>query len=185
MTTPLTSQTAIETIQQTPVYQSVLGGATDLQSKAITEGNIVSPSSGVLTTIVREKVLAAITGGSLVGLRTSLGEDDTPVLVGLRSGGKEVPVSGMSDGARDALYLSLRIASLERYAETRECPPLVLDDVLVHFDDDRAGAVLEVLASLSRKMQVLFFTHHARLVELAGRCVPAGRLAVLDLARRG
>ncbi|MFN8445203.1 MAG: S-methyl-5-thioribose kinase [Caldilineaceae bacterium] len=40
MTTPLTSQTAIETIQQTPVYQSVLGGATDLQSKAITEGNI-------------------------------------------------------------------------------------------------------------------------------------------------
>lgn len=40
MTTPLTSQTAINYIQQTPVYQNVLGGATDLQSKAITEGNI-------------------------------------------------------------------------------------------------------------------------------------------------
>lgn len=40
MTTPLTSQTAINYVQQIPVLQSVLGGATDLESKAITEGNI-------------------------------------------------------------------------------------------------------------------------------------------------
>jgi len=127
------------------------------------------------------ELLAAITAGSLVGLKTSLGDDDTPVLVGLREGGREVPVAGMSDGARDALYLALRVASLERYAALRECPPLVLDDVLVHFDDDRAGAALEVLASLARKTQVLFFTHHARLVELARRCVPAAHLQVLEL----
>ena len=47
--------------------------------------------------------------------------------------------------------------------------PLVLDDVFVHFDDERTRAALEVLAELSRVVQVLLFTHHARVVELAER----------------
>jgi len=45
--------------------------------------------------------------------------------------------------------------------------PFIVDDILIRFDDDRARATLEVLADLSKKTQVLFFTHHARLAELA------------------
>jgi uncharacterized protein YhaN len=54
--------------------------------------------------------------------------------------------------------------------------PLVVDDILIHLDDRRAQASLAVLGELSRNMQVLFFTHHARLLELARQAVPAHQL---------
>ncbi|KYF53369.1 hypothetical protein BE08_32145 [Sorangium cellulosum] len=54
--------------------------------------------------------------------------------------------------------------------------PLILDDLLIHFDDDRARAALAVLGELTATTQVLFFTHHARLCELAQEAVPAGVL---------
>lgn len=97
------------------------------------------------------------------------------VLLGLRAG-EQVPVAGMSDGTRDQLYLALRLASLELYLDHHEPVPLVLDDILVHFDDDRAAAALSALAELSQRTQVLFFTHHQHLVELARRHLPAERL---------
>lgn len=93
----------------------------------------------------------------------------------------EVDVAGLSDGTRDQLYLSLRLASLVRRAEAAESMPLVLDDVLIQLDDQRASAALGALAEVSRTMQVLFFTHHARLVELARAAVPAGELVVHEL----
>src|SRR5690606_26798621 len=70
-------------------------------------------------------------------------------------------------GTRDQLYLALRVASIERFLETSAAPPLVLDDAFVHFDDDRTRAALEVLSELAKRTQVLYFTHHARVVELA------------------
>ena len=73
----------------------------------------------------------------------------------------------MSEGTRDQLYLALRLATLERYLAHAEPLPFVVDDVLVNFDDDRSRATLEVLAELSGKTQVILFTHHARLRDLA------------------
>ncbi|AUX47021.1 hypothetical protein SOCE26_085320 [Sorangium cellulosum] len=89
---------------------------------------------------------------------------------------REVDVSGLSDGTRDQLYLALRLASLEHHARAGEPMPLILDDLLIHFDDDRARAALAVLGEMTATTQVLFFTHHARLVELAREAVPAGVL---------
>jgi uncharacterized protein YhaN len=60
--------------------------------------------------------------------------------------------------------------------------PLVLDDILIHFDDDRARAALSVLGHVADTTQVLFFTHHARLVELAQQAIPREHLQVCDLA---
>ncbi len=45
--------------------------------------------------------------------------------------------------------------------------PFIVDDILITFDDNRAIAALELLTELSDKTQVIFFTHHHRLVELA------------------
>lgn len=105
-------------------------------------------------------------------------------LVCVRADGKtEVDVKGLSDGTRDQLYLALRIASFERHRETGPLMPLVLDDILVHSDDDRAKAILGTLAELTSTMQVLFFTHHARIVDLAKEVVPPARLRVHDLAK--
>ena len=50
--------------------------------------------------------------------------------------------------------------------------PDVLEDLLVQFDDARATVTLEVLAELACQTQVLFFTHHRHLCELAAATLP-------------
>ncbi len=110
---------------------------------------------------------ARLTLGSFAGLGTDYDGKDQPVLVGVRPNGKFVDMEGMSDGARDQVYLALRIATLEKYLEAGEPIPFIVDDILIRFDEERAKATLEILAELSIKTQVLFFTHQARIQEIA------------------
>jgi uncharacterized protein YhaN len=78
-----------------------------------------------------------------------------------------VTVEGMSDGTADQLFLSLRLAGLDHYLDTNEPLPFIVDDIQIKFDNDRAAAALKVLAELSKKTQVIFFTHHRHLLQLA------------------
>jgi uncharacterized protein YhaN len=111
---------------------------------------------------------AQMTRGSFEGVRADFDDNGQPVLVGVRPGGKEiVGVEGMSEGTADQLYLVLRLAGLEEYLEQNEPIPFIVDDILIKFDDDRSAAALKTLAQLSTKTQVIFFTHHRHLVELA------------------
>jgi uncharacterized protein YhaN len=87
----------------------------------------------------------------------------------------------MSDGTQDQLYLALRLASLEKFSADGEPLPLLVDDALVNFDNARAGAALKVLADLEPKTQVIFFTHHQHMVELAGEAVSGQILHVQNL----
>jgi len=113
-------------------------------------------------------LFARMTLGSFEGLRLEFSERGDAVLVGVRPGGKEiVGVGGMSDGTADQLYLAVRLASLETYLERNEAMPFIVDDILIKFDDDRAVATLQVLAQLAERTQIIFFTHHQHLVELA------------------
>ena len=108
-----------------------------------------------------------LTLNSFEGVRADFDDHDNPVFVGVRTGGEEVRVEGMSDGTTDQLYLALRLASLETYLKKNEPMLFIVDDILIRFDDKRAMAALQVLAELSTKTQVIFFTHHQHLVELA------------------
>ncbi len=110
---------------------------------------------------------AALTNGSFSGLDTEIDEHDGVQIIGLRPGGEMVGIPGMSDGTADQLYLALRIAAIEDYLERSNALPFVADDLFINFDDMRSAAGLKLLGELSRKTQVLFFTHHAHLVELA------------------
>ena len=112
---------------------------------------------------------SALTLGSFEGLSTDFNEKDEPVLAGNRPGGERVTVEGMSSGTRDQLYLALRLASLEKYMESAEPMPFIVDDVLVDFDDKRSEAALNALAVLAEKTQVIVFTHHLQVVEQANR----------------
>ena len=128
------------------------------------------------------QLFARLTLGSFTGVRAGYDDKDRPALRCVREGNTEVDVTGLSEGTRDQLYLSLRLASLLRYADMAEPMPLVLDDVLIQFDDERSRAALGVIAEVATRMQVLFFTHHARMVDLARAAVPAGSLTVHELA---
>ena len=83
----------------------------------------------------------------------------------------------MSTGTADQLYLALRIAAIEDYLDHAEPMPFIADDLFINFDDKRAAAGFRVLSELAKKTQVLFFTHHEHLLEVArkafGASVPA------------
>ncbi len=110
---------------------------------------------------------ARLTQGAFERLVADIDEKDRPVLIGVRSNGESVAVTGMSAGTRDQLYLALRLASLEKYMRAAEPMPFIVDDVLIEFDDKRSAAALQALADLAGKTQVILFTHHDRLVEQA------------------
>jgi uncharacterized protein YhaN len=113
------------------------------------------------------QLFADLTIGRYSGLRTDFDDREQPILVGLRADGRRVPVEALSDGTRDQLYLALRLATLERYLAHAEPLPFIVDDILINFDDERTAATLKVLAELSKKTQVILFTHHGRLKEMA------------------
>ena len=128
-------------------------------------------------------IFSHITLGGFKELRADFNERGEPVLTGVRgSSGEAVPVSGMSDGTCDQLYLALRLASLETWLDRHESIPFIVDDVLLNFDDDRAIASLEVLAELSHRTQVVFFTHHHHLVEMATNNLSRNDLFVAALS---
>jgi uncharacterized protein YhaN len=112
------------------------------------------------------EIFARLTLHSFTGLMVDFDEKDQPVLMGIRETGDKVPINGMSDGTTDQLYLSLRVASIEKYSSENEPIPFILDDILVHFDDIRSKETLKILLELSNQTQIIFFTHHARLVEI-------------------
>lgn len=124
---------------------------------------------------------ATLTCGSFRELRVDFNEKDEPVLVGIRSNGERVHVDGMSSGTRAQLYLALRLASLERYLESSEPMPFIVDDILVDFDDKRSNAALRALEELANKTQVVLFTHHSRVVEQARKLGGKKRVHVHDL----
>lgn len=108
-----------------------------------------------------------LTLGSFDSVRVDFNEKDEPALVGIRPAGEVVQVEGMSSGSLDQLYLALRLAALERYMDSAEPMPFIVDDILIQFDDDRSKATLKVLAEFGLKTQVILFTHHSRVVEQA------------------
>ncbi len=118
------------------------------------------------------EIFAALTQGSFAGLRIESDDRDEPVIVGVRPEGHPLNVEAMSLGSCDQLYLAIRIAYLDHWLNGREPMPFIVDDILLQFDNGRAMAALQVLGELSRRTQVIFFTHHAHLLELARSCLP-------------
>ncbi len=126
------------------------------------------------------EIFQILTLGSFNGLTSDFNSKDEQILVGERAG-KRVGVEGMSDGTRDQLFLALRLASLECRSAATEPMPLVLDDILVNFDDPRSIACLKILAELSATTQVILFTHHRHVLDLAHDKLDSSQYAVHEL----
>ncbi len=127
---------------------------------------------------------AALTLGAFDGL---IVEDDgeKQVLLARRRNGEMLRTSALSSGTRDQLYLALRLAGLRHQLDRVAEPlPLILDDLLVNFDDRRSQAALEVLADLGSQTQVLMFTHEQSLADLAETVLGPDRCTVVTLSER-
>ncbi len=69
-----------------------------------------------------------------------------------------VTIDSLSRGTHDAFYLALR-AALARELAAREPLPLLLDDPVAHFDEERRGVLLAALEEMAREIQVILLTH--------------------------
>ncbi len=127
------------------------------------------------------RMFSTLTLESFTDLRVEYDDQDHARVVGIRPDQSPVSINGMSDGTADQLYLALRLASVDEYLSRAHALPFVADDLLINFDDARAAAGFKVLAELGRKTQILFFTHHQHLVDIARATLDAG-VNIIDLA---
>ena len=104
-------------------------------------------------------ILSALTGGkySKVALTrefealVSQADDPTPH-----------KALNLSQGTIDQVYLAVRLAVCREALPAKEPPPLILDDALVNFDDDRMKLALNYLRMVAKDRQVILFTCHSR-----------------------
>ncbi len=117
------------------------------------------------------ELLQRLTGGRYVALGITA-----------RAGGRGLTIIGadeeqhapdeLSEGTADQVFLALRLAGISSLQEERRAagaPPLpvVFDDVLMTFDEQRSAAALQVLAELSERWQIIVLSHHAHLAQVA------------------
>ncbi len=118
--------------------------------------------------------LARLTGGRYVRVWTPLGENSLRVD---DDEGREMPVETLSRGTREQLYLSLRMALASSFAKRGASLPLVLDDVLVNFDSERAAAAAEVLRDFAAAgRQTIVFTCHEHIRDIFAAKAPTRQL---------
>jgi uncharacterized protein YhaN len=112
------------------------------------------------------KRYAAITGGRYSDVVIDY-DEEKQILKAVRADGERLTMEQLSTGRRDQLFLALRLAAIEGHLDKREPLPIIIDDILIQFDDAAAAATFKVLADLSKRTQVLFLTHHEHLLEVA------------------
>jgi len=112
-------------------------------------------------------LFSMLTANSFAGVEQEIDETDTFRLVGRRDAEHTLGYAEMSEGTQFQLYLALRLAYLDEYAQKAEPMPFIGDDLLASFDDERTRRGITALADIGARIQPILFTHHSRVVELA------------------
>jgi uncharacterized protein YhaN len=112
--------------------------------------------------------LAAVTDGRYRRVRV----DDKTLDIEVHAPEKDdwVPVSSLSQGTLDLVYLVARLGLVRLVTGDRR-PPLIFDDPFVTLDDARAGRALTLLKSIAADFQVIYMTTSSRYDEAADAVV--------------
>ncbi len=90
-----------------------------------------------------------------------------------------VDIVDLSTGTVQQLYLCLRFALAEEFARRGAKLPLVMDDVLVNFDPERAASMPGVIAEIAAEHQVLLLTCHPETSRLMAQASSDARIVEL------
>lgn len=111
-----------------------------------------------------------ITDNIWQGIKVNL--DDRSVNV-LDENGNLLQAELLSQGAKEQLYLSLRLAHIKNRSLTKRPLPILMDDILVNFDQQRMKNTAEVLnlmvqenMSTNNNQQILYYTCHERTAQI-------------------
>lgn len=104
-----------------------------------------------------EKMSAA--AGNLTGKyeQITAGIDDKGLMVS-KEDGNMIPVSSLSGGTIDQVYLALRLAMTDLLSENMEPLPVILDEAFSQYDDDRIHLAANYLGSGSSDKQIILMT---------------------------
>ncbi len=110
------------------------------------------------------EILARLTDGRHVDMRV---DRSLQILVPDPATGLLHEFDYLSGGTIDQAYLALRLAVAELVCGPNGRLPLLLDDALLQYDDQRAGAALAFLREYAEEqdLQILLFTCHGRLLD--------------------
>ena len=111
--------------------------------------------------------LSLLTAGDYRRVGVDVDNKSSPRLSVIAADGEELLLPALSSGSRDQLYFALRLAAIEESFVKYGPMPVLLDDVLVNFDDPHSIAALRILATMATTSQVVLFTHHPHVLALA------------------
>jgi uncharacterized protein YhaN len=103
-------------------------------------------------------------------------EKDSEVLIAVTADGGSKIASALSKGTRFQLYLALRVAGYFEFSLSRPTVPFIADDIMETFDDFRAEEAFRLFAEMANVGQVIYFTHHRHLCDIAQQACPNVRL---------
>jgi uncharacterized protein YhaN len=122
------------------------------------------------------KYLTDLTLGRYTSVRAVIGEKEQDLEV-VEGEGHTKRANELSRGTAEQLFLAMRFALIEEYAKNAEPMPVVLDDILVNFDPERAKAACKVIMDLSERFQVIFLTCHPETEAMFKSVAPSGKKA--------
>ncbi len=91
----------------------------------------------------------------------------------------------LSRGTAEQLYLCLRLGLAAEFARRTASLPLIMDDVLVNFDPQRASAVASELERFAQEHQVLIFTCHPETAKLFAKSAVSYQLSAISKTGAG
>ena len=136
-------------------YEAIRLAMDTLEGANTTLQNRFSPELGRRAA----EIFSALTGGRYSGVVL-----DRAFHLSAEQAGDSVyrPSALLSAGAADQLYLAVRLAICDLVLPSGDPAPIVLDDALASFDNDRCAAALRWLKEEGKRRQILLFTCHSR-----------------------
>ncbi|MCZ2110571.1 MAG: AAA family ATPase [Dehalococcoidia bacterium] len=124
------------------------------------------------------KYFATMTQGRYEGIFVPIGSSSVQALPA--GGGEPRLPQQLSQGTQEQLYLSMRFGLVEHFARQATTLPIVVDEILVNFDPDRARAAAAGFARVAQNHQVIVFTCHPWVVEIFRSAEPRAQVIELD-----
>ncbi len=109
-----------------------------------------------------QEIFSSLTDGRYTRLATPIGRFE-PSVADQTSAGKSP--EELSRATAEQLFLALRLSYIENLAGAHPALPILMDDVLVNFDDQRRPAATQVITDFAVGRQIIFFTCHSATLE--------------------
>lgn len=127
------------------------------------------------------EIFARITNDKWRGLRTTLEDSHLEILP---AHGEPIQPYKLSRGAQEQAYLALRLAYIQNHAAHAMPLPVIMDEILVNFDPERAERTAKAFAGLAQgsagAQQILYFTCQPHMVDILRAASPDARLYIVE-----